>query len=74
MPLSMSADAVEARREAARHAIQARWSRTTPEERRAATRKMRISSALRVITDAADDLTEDQKDRLFEALYGPDAA
>jgi hypothetical protein len=72
MSLSNSEAARTARAEAARHAIEARWSRTTdPEQRRAQTRPARIAAAVRIIVDAAPDLTPDQVARLRAIFAAP---
>jgi hypothetical protein len=70
MSLSDSDAAVQARSEAARHAISARWAGTTPEQRRAATRKARVAGAVSNICNNAHTLTDEQRARILAALGG----
>jgi hypothetical protein len=72
MATTLSADetAARARSELARHAITARWAKTSPEERRRVTLPARISGAVRLISEHADQLSEEQTDQLLDAVYG----
>lgn len=68
MPFTTS----EAAAELGRLGMAKRWAGTTPEQRREATRKARLASAVKTISVAAGtgELSEEQKDTLIEALYG----
>jgi hypothetical protein len=73
VPLSNSDAAVQARSEAARHAIETRWARTTdPEQRRAAIRPARLASAVRTLVDNWPELTPEQVSRLRSLLQPPE--
>jgi hypothetical protein len=68
MPLSTS----EAAAELGRLGMAKRWAGTTPEQRREATRKARLASAVKTVSVAAGtgELTDEQKDQIHSALYG----
>ena len=68
MPLSDSDAAVHARSEAARHAVNARWANTTPEERRSQTRLARVAGAVSAICKNPNALTDEQRARLLRIL------
>ena len=69
--LSTSDAARQARSEAARHAIESRWAKTTdPAKRAAQTKPARIASAVRIVVDNWPELTETQQQRL-RALLRP---
>ena len=50
----------------------ARWRNTTPEQRRAATRKARLALAMRELVDQAPTLSEEQRARLRTLLQPPE--
>ena len=72
MSLSMDEASIQARSEAARHAQSIRWAGTTPEQRRQATRKARTAAAVVIICNRVDELSDDDKDRILDAIYGED--
>ena len=70
MTLSTSEAARQARSEAARHAIEARWAGVSPEERRRQTAAGRRASAVKTVVESWPELTEAQQQRL-RALLRP---
>jgi hypothetical protein len=54
--------------ERARAAVQARWDRTTPEERQEHGRRIYLAGAVRTVARRIGDLTDDQLATLREAL------
>jgi hypothetical protein len=51
-----------------------RWDGVPAEERSRLTRAAYLMGAARSVARYRDQLTDEQKDLLFVALYGPDAA
>jgi hypothetical protein len=51
-----------------------RWDGVPAEERSRLTRIAYLAGAVRSVARYRDQLTDEQKDTLFVALYGPDAA
>jgi hypothetical protein len=45
------------------------WAEIPPEERRRRALKARRTSALKIVTERMDELSEDDKDRLIDALF-----
>jgi hypothetical protein len=50
------------------------WAKIPPEERRRRALQARRTSALKIITERMGELSEEEKDRIFDALYPDDDA